>query len=165
VRARLYRMTIGGTTPVLLATANSNTEADTGINTLVVDFDHTFVFAESVYWFHVDLDRSSTSQTAILHSLTLRDALASDVRLKHSVALLGRLDNGLGFYRFSYHGSDEAYVGVMAQEVEAIRPDAVMRGSDGYLRVAYSRLGLRMQSWREWLATGQELPKVGTLGQ
>ena len=42
----------------------------------------------------------------------------SDVALKHDIALLGHLDNGLGFYRFSYHGSDKAYVGVMAQEVQ-----------------------------------------------
>jgi hypothetical protein len=32
----------------------------------------------------------------------------SDVLLKHDIALLGRLDNGLGFYRFSYNGSDKA---------------------------------------------------------
>ena len=41
----------------------------------------------------------------------------SDIRLKHDIVLLGHLDNGLGFYRFSYNGSDKAYVGVMAQEV------------------------------------------------
>ena len=26
--------------------------------------------------------------------------------------MLGRLDNGLGLYRFSYNGSNKAYVGV-----------------------------------------------------
>src|SRR5215467_12171628 len=31
----------------------------------------------------------------------------SDVLLKHDIALLGRLDNGLGFYRFSYNGSEK----------------------------------------------------------
>src|SRR5690349_13899197 len=46
----------------------------------------------------------------------------SDMLLKHDVALLGWLGNGLGFYRFSYNGSDRAYVGVMAQEVQAIAP-------------------------------------------
>jgi hypothetical protein len=38
--------------------------------------------------------------------------------LKHDISLLGHLDNGLGFYRFSYNGSDKAYVGVMA-----VRPE------------------------------------------
>jgi hypothetical protein len=82
----------------------------------------------------------------------------SDIRVKHDIALLGHLDNGLGFYRFSYNGSDAAYVGVMAQEVEAIMPDAVIRGSDGYLRVYYDRLGLRMQTWDEWVAAGEKIP-------
>jgi hypothetical protein len=82
----------------------------------------------------------------------------SDVRAKHDIVLFGRLDSGLGFYRFSYLGSDKAYVGVMAQEVEAIMPDAVMRGSDGYLRVNYDRLGLRMQTWEEWVASGERTP-------
>jgi hypothetical protein len=46
----------------------------------------------------------------------------------------------------------------MAQEVEAIRPEAVVRGSDGYLRVNYDLLGLRMQTWEEWLASGERIP-------
>ena len=69
------------------------------------------------------------------------------------------LDNGIGFYRFAYNGSDQVYVGVMAQEVEAVRPDAVMRGDDGYLRVFYGRLGLRMQTYDDWLAAGGMLPQ------
>ncbi len=72
--------------------------------------------------------------------------------------MLGRLDNGLGFYRFSYNGSDKAYVGVMAQEVQAVMPEAVVRGSDGYLRVYYDRLGLRMQSYDAWVASGERIP-------
>lgn len=35
----------------------------------------------------------------------------------HDVVLLGRLDNGLGYYRFAYNGSDRADVGLIAQEV------------------------------------------------
>jgi polysaccharide export outer membrane protein len=84
--------------------------------------------------------------------------VASDIRLKHDIVLLGRLANGLGFYRFSYNGSDKIYVGVMAQEVEAVMPQAVVRGRDGYLRVYYGQLGLRLQSWSEWLAEGGNIP-------
>ena len=58
----------------------------------------------------------------------------SDVKLKHDIALLGRLDNGIGIYRFAYNGSGRAYVGVMAQEVQALVPEAVVRGRDGYLK-------------------------------
>ena len=74
------------------------------------------------------------------------------------VVLLGRLDNGLGYYRFSYAGSDKPYVGVIAQEVEAVRPDAVTRGRDGYLRVYYDRLGLKFRTYQDWLAGGAQVP-------
>jgi hypothetical protein len=74
--------------------------------------------------------------------------------------LLGRLDNGLGYYRFAYNGSDKAYVGVIAQEVQAVRPDAVTRGHDGYLRVYYERLGLKFRSYDNWTAAGGVLPKT-----
>ncbi|HEY7296510.1 MAG TPA: tail fiber domain-containing protein [Xanthobacteraceae bacterium] len=90
----------------------------------------------------------------------MRHARRSDIRLKHDVALLGRLDNGLGLYRFSYNGSNNIYVGVMAQEVETIMPEAVVRGKDGYLRVYYDRLGLRLQTWRAWEAEGQKIPTL-----
>jgi hypothetical protein len=84
----------------------------------------------------------------------------SDIALKHHVILLGHLDNGLGYYRFSYNGSDKAYVGVMAQEVQAVAPDAVIRGHDGYLRVFYERLGLQFQTYDQWLATGARIPSA-----
>src|SRR5262249_24479630 len=48
----------------------------------------------------------------------------SDAALKHDIVLLGHLENGLGFYRFSYNGSKQAYVGVIAQEVQTIVPEA-----------------------------------------
>ena len=63
------------------------------------------------------------------------------------------LDNGLGLYRYRYLWSDTAYVGVMAQEVALVMPDAVVCGPDGYLRVNYTRLGLRSKTWKEWIAS------------
>ncbi|MGB9366950.1 MAG: tail fiber domain-containing protein, partial [Xanthobacteraceae bacterium] len=85
-------------------------------------------------------------------------ARRSDINVKHDIAFLGRLDNGLGFYRFSYNGSDKAYVGVMAQEVQFVRPDAVSRDAEGILRVNYDRLGVRFQTYDQWLASGARLP-------
>jgi hypothetical protein len=78
----------------------------------------------------------------------------SDVALKHDIHLLGHLDSGLGFYRFSYNGSDKAYVGVIAQEVQAVMPSAVVRGRDGYLRVFYDKLGVPFQTYDQWIASG-----------
>ena len=84
--------------------------------------------------------------------------VVSDLRAKHDIVLLGRLENGLGFYCFSYNGSDRAYVGVIAQEVQAIMPGAVVRGRDRFLRVNYDKLGLRMQTWEDWVASGASIP-------
>ena len=78
--------------------------------------------------------------------------------LKHDIALLGHLDNGLGFYRFSYNGSDKAYVGVMAQEVQTVMPQAVVRGSDGYLRVFYDKIGVKFETYDQWVAEGAHVP-------
>ena len=82
----------------------------------------------------------------------------SDLALKHDVVLLGYLANGLGYYRFSYNGSDTAYVGVIAQEVEHVMPEAVTRGRDGYLRVFYDKLGLKLRTYQDWLAGGAQIP-------
>jgi hypothetical protein len=84
----------------------------------------------------------------------------SDIALKHDIVLLGRLENGLGYYRFAYNGSEKAYVGVMAQEVSVVRPDAVERGGDGYLRVHYDRLGLPFHTYDDWVAAGARMPRM-----
>jgi len=85
----------------------------------------------------------------------------SDIRLKHDITLLGRLDNGIGFYRFSYNGSDKAYVGVMAQEVQVVMPDAVTRDREGMLRVRYDMLGVPFQSYDRWIGSGARVPVAG----
>jgi hypothetical protein len=82
----------------------------------------------------------------------------SDIELKHDVVLLGYLANGLGYYRFSYLGSSKAYVGVIAQEVQSLVPEAVTRGRDGYLRVHYEQLGLKFRTYTDWLAGGAKIP-------
>jgi hypothetical protein len=81
----------------------------------------------------------------------------SDIRLKHDIVLLGRLDNGLGVYRFSYNGSNKAYVGVLAQDVMKVRPDAAVLGRDGYWRVNYERLGVKFETYGDWLKSGGQI--------
>ncbi len=77
----------------------------------------------------------------------------SDVRVKRDITPIAKLENGLRLYRYRYAWSDTLYVGVLAQEVLEVAPSAVSRGADGYLRVNYARLGLRMQLWEEWIAS------------
>src|SRR5262245_2723213 len=79
--------------------------------------------------------------------------IVSDVRLKRDITPIAKLENGLRLYRYRYAWSDTLYVGVLAQEVLEVAPSAVLRGSDGYLRVNYARLGLRMQLWEEWIVS------------
>jgi hypothetical protein len=82
-----------------------------------------------------------------------RPTSISDIRLKRNIVKLAHLDNGLSLYRFRYTWGDTVYVGVMAQEVLAIFPDAVVHDPDGYMRVNYERLGLRMMTWAEWVGS------------
>jgi hypothetical protein len=72
--------------------------------------------------------------------------MASDIRMKENIIPMGSLPNGLPFYQFEYkpefkdiagHGQ---FVGVMAQEVEMVRPEAVITNSDGYKMVNYGVL-------------------------
>jgi hypothetical protein len=82
--------------------------------------------------------------------------------LKHDVALLGVMPNGLGFYRFVYNGGRQTFVGVVAQEVKAVMPDAVFRAKDGYLRVDYGKIGVKFQSYEQWEASGGHIPGAST---
>jgi hypothetical protein len=45
---------------------------------------------------------------------------------------------GIGVYEYDIFGRRE--LGVMADELERVKPEAVFRGSDGYLRVDYDQL-------------------------
>jgi hypothetical protein len=74
----------------------------------------------------------------------------SDVRLKHKVVRLAVLPSGLNLYRFMYSWSDQAVVGVMAQEVLLIDPSAVLIDADGFYRVIYDRLGIEMITYADW---------------
>ena len=96
---------------------------------------------------------SLTQILGLIQTHDLESFIVSDIRLKRDIVEVGRLDNGVGLYRYRYQRSDQTYVGVMAQEVAKVVPDAVMHGGDGYLRVDYGRLGLRLMTWDEWVAS------------
>ncbi len=69
--------------------------------------------------------------------------------------MLDRLDNGIGLYRYRYLWDDTVYVGVMAQEVAALVPEAVILSADGYYRVNYGRLGLQLVTYADWLKSSR----------
>jgi len=67
--------------------------------------------------------------------------IPSDVRLKEDIRQIGTTVHDLPLYTFSYRGQVGIYEGVMAQDVLAVRPDAVVVGADGFYRVDYAKLG------------------------
>jgi hypothetical protein len=64
---------------------------------------------------------------------------ASDRRLKTDIRKLGELDNGLPFYSFKYIWADKSRIGLMADEVEKVHPDAVVTGPLGFKLVNYAK--------------------------
>ena len=60
---------------------------------------------------------------------------SSDRRLKSNIVRIAALENGLPVYEYDIFDRHE--VGVMADEVERVMPEAVIVGHDGYKRVAY----------------------------
>jgi hypothetical protein len=72
----------------------------------------------------------------------------SDVRLKQNINHIGTLPNGLPFYSFEYINEikdhplagEGTHIGVIAQEVEQIYPNAVTTLDDGYKVVNYGLL-------------------------
>jgi hypothetical protein len=49
----------------------------------------------------------------------------------------------------------------MAQEVQAVMPQAVARDRDGYLTVFYDKLGVTFQTYDHWIASGARVPVLG----
>lgn len=66
--------------------------------------------------------------------------LLSDPRLKVGAVRIDTLPSGLGVYRFRYVWGGPERVGVMADEVLAVQPDAVSFTPAGYARVDYSQV-------------------------
>lgn len=72
--------------------------------------------------------------------------LLSDERLKTDVQYYRTLDNGLKVYGYRYKGDDRVFLGVMAKDLLKDRKfaHAVSKGKDGYYRVDYSKLGVKI---------------------
>jgi hypothetical protein len=58
------------------------------------------------------------------------------------------------FYRFAPNGGNKAYVGVVAREVQNVMPSAVVRGRDDCLRVFHDKIGIKIETYDQWVASG-----------
>jgi hypothetical protein len=64
--------------------------------------------------------------------------LGSDERIKENVAPVGKLDDGQTVYAYNYKGDNIPQIGLMAQEVEKVHPEAVAE-FDGVKHVHYGK--------------------------
>jgi Chaperone of endosialidase len=87
-----------------------------------------------------------TGGTGSIGGLLASKLAASDINIKQNIKRIGTLDNGVPVYAFEYkqeykdawgHGMR---IGVMAQEIESIIPDAVSLHEDGYKVVDYEKV-------------------------
>lgn len=85
---------------------------------------------------HASQDPSKAEQIGTAIKIA---AMFSDRALKKNIVKLGTRPDGLGWYSYDYiwGGSHE---GVMADEVQKVKPEAVMRHESGFLMVDYGRL-------------------------
>ena len=88
---------------------------------------------------------AANAQTAGMYQLAgsvlgagSRAYAASDIRLKSNIVRVGTHPLGIGIYEYDIFDRRER--GVMAQEVEKVRPEAVAEHPDGYKMVNYAAL-------------------------
>jgi hypothetical protein len=98
-------------------------------------------------------DASMNAQTAPM-AMPAAGLVYSDIRQKCDLVPLDLLANGIKLYRYRYRWSATEYVGVLAQEVAAIAPEAVSKDAAGFLRVDYRRLGLQLRTYQDWVTKG-----------
>lgn len=73
--------------------------------------------------------------------------MASDPAIKSNIQRIGYLEsNGLGVYEYDINGHH--LIGTMADEVEALFPEAVQRNQDGVMMVNYSMIDWREDNFR-----------------
>ncbi len=68
-------------------------------------------------------------------------ALFSDRRLKENIKRISTNLLGIGIYEFNYVWDKIKHIGVMADEVKQVMPEAVIRHNSGFDMVNYSMLG------------------------
>lgn len=85
-------------------------------------------------------------------------AIPSDAALKTDIHPIGILPNGVELVSFRFRWHWQPFVGVVAQQVQKIFPEAVLVGDHGYLCVDYKKIGapfVTLQTWLQWCATAR----------
>lgn len=91
-------------------------------------------------------DANVQTANAKMEGLGFVSSLAfSDIRLKENIIHIGE-ENGYPLYLFNYRGSDQKHIGVMAQDVMKVQPEAVVETPSGYLAVNYDLIGVEFKT-------------------
>ena len=89
----------------------------------------------------------------------------SDERLKHDAHRIGETDDGLPIYSFKYNGDNKTQIGLMAQDVEKRKPEAVglAPASDGkmYKTVDYDKATRQHKDYGGGVMGGYDASSMG----
>lgn len=83
--------------------------------------------------------QEQATNMAMAGNLIMAAAMFSDRRLKRNIKKIGEFENGLNIYSYDYVWGEPS-VGVMADEVEKVFPDAVIIHNSGYKMVDYGKV-------------------------
>ena len=93
-----------------------------------------------LYNAQVGANNAITGALGQLGSAAIMMKMMSDVRLKENIKRVGAMDNGIPIYTYNYIGNDMPMMGVMAQDVEQVIPEAVSTHESGFKQVHYGML-------------------------
>lgn len=74
-------------------------------------------------------------------------AAGSDERLKTNITPVGKNRDGLTVYQYMYKDGSGPFIGVMAQEVAEVKPEALGPVVNGYMTVDYSKVDIINRSY------------------
>jgi len=95
-----------------------------------------------------DANRYATAQQgygARMNAIGNIATMLSDKTLKENIVKVGQSPSGFNIYEWNYLWSPERFRGVIAQEVQKIKPKAVLSNIFGHLMVDYSKLDVNME--------------------
>ena len=122
--------------------------ATTGLNVPGVSVAPPPIFAASQAQGANDANRYATDMQGYGATMNAVGNIAtafSDKTLKENIVKVGQSPSGFNVYEWNYLWSPERFRGVIAQEVQKIKPKAVLSNIFGHLMVDYSKLDVNME--------------------
>ena len=122
--------------------------ATTGLNVPGVSVAPPPIFAATQAQGANDANRYATAQQgygAKMNAVGNIATMLSDKTLKENIVKVGQSPSGFNIYEWNYLWSPERFRGVIAQEVQKIKPKAVLSNIFGHLLVDYSKLDVNME--------------------